>query len=83
MTGWKPSTEPDAEMLLEGGEGAGDGGLREPERGCGACDVARVGDGEEGPQVAQLDAAALSVLMRRQHNGSALGISRAARKVSR
>ena len=40
--------EPDAEVLLQGGEGARDGGLGEAQAGGGAGDVALLGDGEEG-----------------------------------
>lgn len=53
-----PVDEPDAEVLLQGGEGAGDRGLGEAEAGGGAGDVALVGDGEEGAQMADLDTAA-------------------------
>jgi hypothetical protein len=48
--------EPDAEVSLQGGERAGDGGLGEVETGGGPRHVALLGDGEEGAEVTQLDA---------------------------
>ncbi|CAM5496666.1 hypothetical protein SMICM304S_12048 [Streptomyces microflavus] len=47
--------EPEAQVAFQGGEGAGDGGLGEAEVCGGPGDVALVGDGEEGPQMAEFD----------------------------
>ena len=48
--------EPDAQMPLQGGERAGDDGLGDTQAGGGARDAALVGDGEEVPQMPDLDA---------------------------
>ncbi|SCG05528.1 hypothetical protein GA0115255_120396 [Streptomyces sp. Ncost-T6T-2b] len=50
--------ELDPEVPLQGGEGAGHGGLGQPEAGGGACDVELVGDREEGPQMPEFHGAA-------------------------
>lgn len=47
--------EPGAEVLLQGGEGAGDGGLGEVEPGGRPGEAGFLGDGEEAAEVAQLD----------------------------
>lgn len=47
--------EPEAQVAFQRGEGAGDGGLGEAEVCGGPGDVALLGDGEEGPQMAEFD----------------------------